>query len=364
MGKNVSILMPPPYNQQHNTYLKSHTTTGNVKILGTRQRLEGRHKKGHNFLISLMVSKVESGGEVSFMGVMQELADDGAATISLTQSGNIRAVNLVFESMFGYASTAIQGGHFRSIITASGAAALPEVLAAARTADVERTFEAKHKNGSFFPISCAFTAEKTGQNGVIVRIIALNDNLGMITIDEHGLIQSANSFISHIFGWRTEELVTMNISQLMPRPYSRFHAAYLSNYRRSGTGKVVGDARGRIVSGLHRDGRVFRMRLEVHEMRDEEQAHLTSLADPAKLASLSFPSLGEESQAVLNSTLRMDLLSVVDDEDAGEEDDDEDGPEEVLDRSAVKSTAERRITRKQKASQGTAAVSPRKLGAR
>ena len=107
-----------------------------------------------------------------------------------------------------------------------------------------------------------------------------------------------------------------------------------------------------------------KLRHALHEMRDEEQAHLTSLADPAKLASLSFPSLGEESQAVLNSTLRMDLLSVVDDEDAGEEDDDEDGPEEVLDRSAVKSTAERRITRKQKASQGTAAVSPRKLGAR
>ena len=102
----------------------------------------------------------------------------------------------------------------------------------------------------------------------------------------------------------------------------------------------------------------------LHELRDEEQAHLTSLADPAKLASLSFPPLGEESQAVLNSTLRMEHLSVVDDEDAGDEDDDEDGPEEVLDRSAVKSTAERRITRKQKASQGTAAVSPRKLGAR
>lgn len=102
----------------------------------------------------------------------------------------------------------------------------------------------------------------------------------------------------------------------------------------------------------------------LHELRDEEQAHLTSLADPAKLASLSFPPLGEESQAVLNSTLRMEHLSVVDDEDAGDEDDEEDGPEEVLDRSAVKSTAERRITRKQKASQGTAAVSPRKLGAR
>lgn len=93
-----------------------------------------------------------------------------------------------------------------------------------------------------------------------------------------------------------------------------------------------------------------KLRHALHELRDEPQVQVTALSDPARLASLSFPPLGEESQAVLASTLRMDRLSVVDDEDAGDEvDDEEDGPEEVLDRTAVKSTAERRIIRKTKA---------------
>lgn len=35
--------------------------------------------------------------------------------------------------------------------------------------------------------------------------------------------------------------------------------------------KVLGDAKGRTVSGLHKDGRVFNLRLEVQEMKDEGQ---------------------------------------------------------------------------------------------
>ena len=61
--------MPPPYNQQHNGYLKRYMSTGAARILSIRQKLEGRHKKGHNFALNLMVTKIESGGDVSFMGV-------------------------------------------------------------------------------------------------------------------------------------------------------------------------------------------------------------------------------------------------------------------------------------------------------
>ena len=186
------------------------------------------------------------------MGVMQAATDDGTATVSLTRAGNIRAVNLTFETMFGHSSSSVTGKAFKSLVTADGAASLAQVLeaVAAKGEDVERTYEAKHKSGSFFPISVQFTQEKTGQNGIIVKITALNDNVGMITIDDQGQIQSSNSFITRIFGWRSDELVSMNIAALMPRPYSRFHANYLATYRRSGVAKVVGDNRGRIVVGM------------------------------------------------------------------------------------------------------------------
>lgn len=32
-GKNVSILMPQPFSNKHNTFLRNYTTTGKAKIL-------------------------------------------------------------------------------------------------------------------------------------------------------------------------------------------------------------------------------------------------------------------------------------------------------------------------------------------
>ena len=108
---------------------------------------------------------------------------------------------------------------------------------------------------------------------------SLNTNLGIITIDEVGNIQSCNTFISRIFGHSSEALCKMNVSGLMPRPYSRFHAQYLKRYREElhhagGRARVVGDSRGRVVSALHKDGRVFSVRLEAR--------HPTSPGAPSK----------------------------------------------------------------------------------
>ena len=102
-----------------------------------------------------------------------------------------------------------------------------------------------------------------------VRATALNTSLGVITIDEMGNILSCNAFVTKIFGYPNDTLCKMNVSGLMPRPYSRFHAQYLKRYRATGRGIVVGDNRGRVVSAMHRDGHIFPIRLEVHAIQDD-----------------------------------------------------------------------------------------------
>ena len=42
VGKNVSVIMPKPYNQQHNGYLKRFAKTQKSTILDSKQRLEAR----------------------------------------------------------------------------------------------------------------------------------------------------------------------------------------------------------------------------------------------------------------------------------------------------------------------------------
>lgn len=38
-GKNVSILMPPPFSTRHNSFLRNYVTTGKAKILDTTREV-------------------------------------------------------------------------------------------------------------------------------------------------------------------------------------------------------------------------------------------------------------------------------------------------------------------------------------
>jgi PAS domain S-box-containing protein len=235
IGKNVSVLMPAPYSQQHNSYLKRHVTTGQANILGSRQRLEGRHKLGYNFPINLQVSKVESGGEVSFMGVMTRIEEASGVQITCTKAGVIRSTNLAAQDMFGFTAQELLGKSLGQLLTAATSApilALVAEMADAREADeeveeVDRSAEGQHKNGAAFPVSLTLGPEVAAASslaaqalarGVVVRIAALDGSVGLITIDEYGNIKACNAFASLVFGYTAEHMTQMNVSALMPRP--------------------------------------------------------------------------------------------------------------------------------------------------
>lgn len=94
------------------------------------------------------------------------------------------------------------------------------------------------------------------------------DNItdGLITIDEHGIIDSFNHTAELMFGYTAEHACGQNISILMPDPYQSQHDSYISNYLKTGKGGVIGIGH-REVLGQHRDGPTFPLDLNVSVMK-------------------------------------------------------------------------------------------------
>lgn len=99
---------------------------------------------------------------------------------------------------------------------------------------------------------------------------------GILTIDEHGIIQTVNKAALSIFGYTSKELLAHNISLLMPEPFHNEHDTYLCNYLKTKQAKVIGI--GREVIGLRKNGETFPMNLTVGEMENNGKRHFVGIA--------------------------------------------------------------------------------------
>ena len=71
-GKNVAMLMPPPFSMQHHTFLRSYKQTQKGNLLGTGPReVIGAHKNGFVFPVKVTIEK--SIGADGYTGVFFEV---------------------------------------------------------------------------------------------------------------------------------------------------------------------------------------------------------------------------------------------------------------------------------------------------
>ncbi len=74
LGRNVDMLMPSPYREEHDTYLSRYLATGRAKIIGQGREVQGRRKDGQTFPLHLSVGEITSQGERKFTGILHDLS--------------------------------------------------------------------------------------------------------------------------------------------------------------------------------------------------------------------------------------------------------------------------------------------------
>lgn len=79
MGRNVSMLMPPPYKEAHDGYLARFLKTREPRIIGNGRQVEGRRKSGEVFPMYLGVNSVPTPEGEMFVGVVRDISTEVAA---------------------------------------------------------------------------------------------------------------------------------------------------------------------------------------------------------------------------------------------------------------------------------------------
>lgn len=75
IGRNVSMLMPSPDREQHDSYIKQYLKTGVRRMIGAGRVVRGVRADGSHFPMKLSLGEAKVDGERIFTGFVQDLTD-------------------------------------------------------------------------------------------------------------------------------------------------------------------------------------------------------------------------------------------------------------------------------------------------
>jgi two-component system sensor kinase FixL len=75
LGKNIKMMMPSPYRENHDGYIDRYLRTGERRIIGIGRLVVGERKDGSTFPMELAVGEMRSGNQRYFTGFIRDLTE-------------------------------------------------------------------------------------------------------------------------------------------------------------------------------------------------------------------------------------------------------------------------------------------------
>jgi PAS domain S-box-containing protein len=199
-GKNVKILMPSPYHDEHDDYLQNYRQTGEQKIIGIGREVVGRRKDGSTFPMDLSVGESREEGETIFVGVIHDLSERKQVEQALRESaeqlkavvetavdgvilidahGRILVFNPACERLFGYSAKEVMGENVKVLMPPPYYHEHDSYLENYRTTGqrkiigIGREVVGKRKDGSTFPMD--LSVGETQKDGAAIFVGVIHD---------------------------------------------------------------------------------------------------------------------------------------------------------------------------------------------
>lgn len=179
IGQNVNVLMPEPYQSEHDGYLKNFFRTGQKKVIGIGREVKARRKDGSIFPMELGVNEMVTNGKPMFVGTIRDITERKEAAKRLTEEasrlaavmntvldgvltidrfGTIQSYNPAAERIFGYTPEEVMGKNVKMLMPNpyhsehDGYLANYHATGEKKVIGIGREVEAKRKDGSIFPM--------------------------------------------------------------------------------------------------------------------------------------------------------------------------------------------------------------------
>ncbi|MEO5371070.1 MAG: PAS domain S-box protein [Magnetococcus sp. DMHC-1] len=136
LGKNVRMLMPQPYRDEHDGYLRRYLATGESRVVGQGRELKGQRKNGAIFPLYVAINSMRVGGRIYFTGILRDMThakaaeeeiqklarvvEESPSMIMMTDpDGHIEYVNKKFQMVTGYDIRDLLGCHADTLQSAA-----------------------------------------------------------------------------------------------------------------------------------------------------------------------------------------------------------------------------------------------------
>lgn len=179
IGRNVKMLMPAPYHQEHDGYLQNYFNTGDKQIIGKGREVEAQRKDGSIFSMELGVNEMNIEGETMFVGTIRDISDRKAAEqalmenqaklqaivdntvdglITIDEVGKIEHYNKACEVIFGFTFDEVVGKNVKMLMPEpyhkehDGYLQNYHNTGTKKIIGIGREVKGKRKNGTCFPL--------------------------------------------------------------------------------------------------------------------------------------------------------------------------------------------------------------------